>query len=65
MTTQKQRVRDYFADTLSECTEDDITPLEVAEIFIEELNDWSRYHKNQYDNYEAIRAALGERVRQA
>ncbi len=63
--TCKQRIGEYFADILCECDEDDITAEEVISAFVEELDKWSAYHKTAYDKYEAIRAALGERVRQA
>lgn len=54
-----------FADILAEIDSDAVTPAEVAEAFVAELDGWADYHKKQFDFYEAIRVALGERVPQA
>lgn len=60
------RLGECFADTLVECVEyvhqKDLTADEVAQLILDELEDWMAYHMSNANAAEAIRHALGERV---
>jgi len=60
----KDRLKQFFGDTLAECSED-YDPQEVADAFVEELDSWIDYHHNCADTYELIRESLRKRVRKA
>lgn len=60
----KQRIKEYFGDTLAECSED-YNPQDVADAFFEELESWIEYHNNCANTYELIRTALSKRVSEA
>lgn len=57
----KERIRHLFGDTLSECSEN-YKPEDVADAFLEELDDWIQYHHKCADAYELIRDSLRKRV---
>ena len=61
-----QRLSEYFADTLVECTDHVhagvITAEDVAKMIFDELEDWMAYHASMTNAADAIRNALRERV---
>jgi hypothetical protein len=61
-----QRLGEYFADTLVECTDyvhdGTLTAEDVAKIIFDELEDWTAYHASMTNAADAIRHALRERV---
>jgi phage gp37-like protein len=61
-----QRLSEYFADTLVECTDHVhagvITAEDVAKMIFDELEDWMAYHGSMVNAADAIRNALRERV---
>ena len=61
-----QRLSEYFADTLVECTDyvhdGTITAEDVAKMIFDELEDWMAYHGSMVNAADAIRNALRERV---
>ena len=61
-----QRLSEYFADTLVECTDyvhdGTLTAEDVAKIIFDELEDWTAYHASMTNAADAIRHALRERV---
>ena len=60
----KNRLKEYFGDTLAECSED-YDPQDVADAFLEELESWVKYHNNCANAYELIRESLRKRVCEA
>jgi len=62
----KERLAEYWSDTLTELSEDilrdDITAPDAAEIIIEQLEAWIQHFKEQHDASVALREALRERV---
>lgn len=67
MTTTKERITEYFADTLCEAEEaiklGELTPDEVVTCFAEALNDWHSYFQNTADIYEKLINAVISRYR--
>ena len=61
-----QRLGEYFADTLVECTDyvhdGTLTAEDVAKMIFDELEDWMAYHASMTNAADAIRNALRERV---
>ena len=57
----KERMKDYFSDTLAEVPES-YDPHEVADAFLEELESWITYHEDCKATYESVRIALRKRV---
>jgi len=61
-----QRLSEYFADTLIECTDyvhdGTITADDVAKMIFDELEDWMAYHGSMVNAADAIRNALRQRV---
>jgi len=61
-----QRLGEYFADTLVECTEyvhdGTLTAEDVAKMIFDKLEDWMAYHASMTTAADAIRNALRERV---
>ena len=61
-----QRLSEYFADTLVECTDyvhdGTLVAEDVAKMIFDELEDWMAYHGSMVNAADAIRNALRERV---
>ena len=61
-----QRLSEYFADTLVECTDyvhdGTLAAEDVAKMIFDELEDWMAYHGSMVNAADAIRNALRERV---
>ena len=61
-----QRLSEYFADTLVECTDyvhdGTLTADDVAQMIFDELEDWMAYHGSMVNAADAIRNALRQRV---
>lgn len=57
----KERMKDYFSDTLAEVPEN-YNPHEVADAFLEELESWITYHADCKATYESVRIAIRKRV---
>jgi hypothetical protein len=61
-----QRLGEYFADTLVECTDyvhdGTLVAEDVAKMIFDELEDWMAYHGSMVNAADAIRNALRERV---
>jgi hypothetical protein len=65
--TPKERITEYFADTLSEAEEcikqAELTPHEVVEAFADALTEWHSYFQNSADIYEKLINAVISRYR--
>lgn len=61
-----KRLGEHFADTLVECLDyvhtKDISPVDIAKLIIDELEDWMLYHASMTNAAESVRDALRERV---
>lgn len=65
--TPKERITEFFADTLCEAEESvkqgELTPYEVIECFALALTDWHAYFQNSADIYERLIDAVISRYR--
>lgn len=65
--TPKERITEFFADTLCEAEESvkqgELTPYEVIECFAQALTDWHAYFQNSADIYERLIDAVISRYR--
>jgi len=65
--TPKERITEYFADTLSEAEEaiklGELTPDEVVTCFADALTEWHSYFQNSADIYEKLINAVISRYR--
>jgi hypothetical protein len=65
--TPKERITEFFADTLCEAEEavkaGELTPHEVINCFAEAMTDWHSYFQNSADIYERLIDAVISRYR--
>ena len=67
MMTPKERITEFFADTLCEAEEcikqAELTPDEVVEAFADALTEWHSYFQSSADIYEKLINAVISRYR--